>query len=101
MNAAMDGIRSYETTGVSSKTDDVSRNEQIGDVHVEGCGNSIQRFERRIRLRYLERADQRLTNACLVGKIVLRPRPLLPQTAEIAGKQAFGVRWSSPLHPAG
>ena len=36
-----------------------------------------------------------------VGKIVLRPGSLLPQTAEIAGKQAFGVRWCSPLHPAG
>lgn len=87
--------------GGNSTEIDISRKEQIGDVHVEGDGNFVEGIKRRICLRDLQSADERLPNVCLVGKIVLRPGSLLPQAAEIAGKQAFGVRWCSPPHPAG
>ena len=94
--AAQTGHRGGNSTEL-----DISRKEQIGHAHLERDGNFVERIKRRICLRDLQGADERLTNVRFIGKIVLRPGSLLPQTAQIAGKQAFGVRWCSPLHPAG
>jgi hypothetical protein len=49
------------------------RSEQLGHINIESRGDSVQRFQGRIGLGNLERADKRLPYFGFVSEVVLRP----------------------------